>query len=95
MPYGGNAMPYGQPQGMPMMQQPGMSMQPGMPMMQQQYPGMMPMQQQMPPMGYPTMQPQPQMGAYPAAGPGGTVKGDEIVTMQFSGKKLENKDNFR
>ena len=97
MPYGGNAMPYGQPmmpqpQGVPMQQ-------PGMPPMQQQYPGMMPMQQQqqMPPMAYPAamMQPQPQMGAYPGAAAGAGGKGqDEIVTMQFSGRKLENKDNF-
>ena len=96
MPYGGNAMPYGQPmmpqpQGVPMQQ-------PGMPPMQQQYPGMMPMQQQqMPPMAYPAamMQPQPQMGAYPGAAASAGGKGqDEIVTMQFSGRKLENKDNF-
>ena len=102
MPYGGNAM------GQPMMQQPqGMGMpmqQPGMSMMQQQHPGMMPMQpqqQQMAPMpmsmGYPAamMQPQPQMGAYPGAAAGAGGRGqEEIVTMQFSGKKLENKDNF-
>ena len=109
MPYGGNAMPYGQPimqqpQGMMqqpqgMMQQPqGMPMQQGMPMMQQQHPGMMPMQQQqMPPMGYPAamMQPQSQLGAYPGMdmGRGAGGQGD-IVTMQFTGKKLENKDNF-
>ena len=99
MPYGGNAMPYGGQQPImqqPMMQQPpqGMPMQqPGMPIMQQQYPGMMPMQQQQP-MGYPMMQQQPQYGAYPGAGAGGKLKGDEVVTMQFSGKKLESKDNF-
>ena len=91
-------MPYGQP---PMQQQQPQAMMPmqGMPMMQQQ-PQMMPMQQQMQPMGYPMMQPQPQFGVYSgmAVGGGGGGQGaggqTDMVTMQFTGQKLEDHDCF-